>query len=1002
MARLLVSLATLALIWFLPAVSHAICGDGVLDVGEQCDDGNLVGGDGCAADCTFEGCAIDGTWDGAPAGVVIGWYLGEDGAGNITGTRILESNPGGPVETTGSRMGPNVTLNVLIPLAGVMSDCDTIVFTTPPFEFTMTRLSSTICGDGQLDPGEECDDGNYVHGDDCDNYCVCIGNCTPPVCGDGTTESPEQCDDGNVSGGDGCSAACTLEACGNGVLDVGEDCDDGNTANGDGCTAVCTIQICGNGTPELGEDCDDGNVSGGDGCSAACTLEVCGNSVLDVGEECDDGNTTNGDGCTDTCTVQICGNGAAEPSEECDDGNTNGGDGCSAACTIEECGDGVLDVGEECDDGNLVEGDGCTATCEIQVCGNGALEPSEECDDGNTENGDGCSEECTVTTCGNDVVELGEQCDDGNDVGGDGCASDCTFEGCTLTGTWDGAPADLEIRWHLAEDGANNVTGVRILSVSPQSPIATGGSRTDSSVTLDLMPFVLTGTMTNCDTILFGPPFTFTMTRLSSSLCGDGIVDPGEECDDGNFLDGDVCNAFCSLPDCGDGLVNQGEECDDGNHINGDTCDNNCTVPDCGNGILDPSEQCDDGNLDGGDACSPGCTLPSCPDGSVDPGEECDDGNSVDNDGCARNCKFPACGNGIEESGESCDDGNTADCDGCSAGCASEQDADSDLIVDVCDNCPVHYNPSQRDRDDDGIGDSCDEPVSVATATGTDVQVSVDLSSGNALVPNPVTAVDITFAMAVGAGTTSVTVIEAPPGELLGANFKLGASGTILNLATTATVAGPIDVCFTYDDGALPPGEEALLTFLHEEAGDFVDRTTSLDIDGNVLCGRVTSFSRFTLGVAVGALGKVRVSLRQEVTEEAADRLPRLVIKLAPPVGTSINPAETGVTITLLQEDDPAFRRVIPPALWETVKTGKKYRLEDATGALAGGITKAKLKVSPRGVTLKLAGNSLDLSAIQPGDLRLRCDFGSDTFATVLTCTAKSNGSRTKIRCQSP
>jgi cysteine-rich repeat protein len=27
------------------------CGDGILDGGEICDDGNVVGGDGCAADC---------------------------------------------------------------------------------------------------------------------------------------------------------------------------------------------------------------------------------------------------------------------------------------------------------------------------------------------------------------------------------------------------------------------------------------------------------------------------------------------------------------------------------------------------------------------------------------------------------------------------------------------------------------------------------------------------------------------------------------------------------------------------------------------------------------------------------------------------------------------------------------------------------------------------------------------------------------------------------------
>ncbi|MFO8058817.1 MAG: DUF4215 domain-containing protein [bacterium] len=29
-----------------------VCGDGSVDAGEQCDDGNLTVGDGCSADCT--------------------------------------------------------------------------------------------------------------------------------------------------------------------------------------------------------------------------------------------------------------------------------------------------------------------------------------------------------------------------------------------------------------------------------------------------------------------------------------------------------------------------------------------------------------------------------------------------------------------------------------------------------------------------------------------------------------------------------------------------------------------------------------------------------------------------------------------------------------------------------------------------------------------------------------------------------------------------------------
>ena len=41
--------------------------------------------------------------------------------------------------------------------------------------------------------------------------------------------------------------------------------------------------------------------------------------------------------------------------------------------------------------------------------------------------------------------------------------------------------------------------------------------------------------------------------------------------------------------------------------------------------------------------------------------------------------------------------------------CAAGQgDADSDGVIDVCDNCPDHYNPGQEDCDSNGIGDICE------------------------------------------------------------------------------------------------------------------------------------------------------------------------------------------------------------------------------------------------------------------------------------------------------
>src|SRR5579862_2786316 len=45
--------------------------------------------------------------------------------------------------------------------------------------------------------------------------------------------------------------------------------------------------------------------------------------------------------------------------------------------------------------------------------------------------------------------------------------------------------------------------------------------------------------------------------------CGNGIVDPGELCDDGNTISGDGCAADCKSREiCGDGFVdhNRGEE----------------------------------------------------------------------------------------------------------------------------------------------------------------------------------------------------------------------------------------------------------------------------------------------------------------------------------------------------------------------------------------------------------------------------------------------------------
>jgi len=154
-------------------------------------------------------------------------------------------------------------------------------------------------------------------------------------------------------------------------------------------------------------------------------------------------------------------------------------------------------------------------------------------------------------------------------------------------------------------------------------------------------------------------------------VCGNGVLQDGEECDDGNTAPGDGCDGGCFLQ-CGNGVIDAAaEECDDGNRVSGDGCDEFCLEEVCGNGRQEANEECDDGNTVGGDGCDPGCLI-ECGNGVVDPGEDCDDGNLVPGDGCDATCVAEVCGNGILQEGEICDDGNTLGGDGCSPICEPE------------------------------------------------------------------------------------------------------------------------------------------------------------------------------------------------------------------------------------------------------------------------------------------------------------------------------------------
>jgi cysteine-rich repeat protein len=239
------------------------------------------------------------------------------------------------------------------------------------------------------------------------------------------------------------------------------------------------------------------------------------------------------------------------------------------------------------------------------TCGDRIVESDETCDDGNATGGDGCNSQCQMeanyvcptagqpcmsrSLCGNRIVTSDETCDDGNTLDGDGCSRDCK---------------SIESGWRCRVPG-----------------------------------------------------------QLCTPICGDGILKGNEECDDGNVLNGDGCSSTCRIEtDLVCQQVDAGSTCDGG------------VPPICGDGMVSPDEECDDGsdpsqyshnedNVYG--ACTTACTLgPYCGDGMVNGPEECDlgDGNGANygETGCTFACTIPHfCGDGIVDTdrGERCDRG---------------------------------------------------------------------------------------------------------------------------------------------------------------------------------------------------------------------------------------------------------------------------------------------------------------------------------------------------------
>lgn len=301
--------------------------------------------------------------------------------------------------------------------------------------------------------------------------------------------------------------------------------------------------ICGNGTVEGAEECDDGDQVADAICSADCHF-TCGNGVVD-------------DGFGELCDTGIASGTGACPAA-CDDGmactaDVLAGSGCQAQCmnspiTVPAAGDGCCPAGA-----NATTDSDCPA-----VCGNMVLETGEACDTGILAGTGACP---TALTC-NDLMA----CTTDTLTGAGTCAATCGHTNITT-------PMNGDLCCPPGATPANDTDCV----------LGCGNGIVNPGETCDIG-------------IAAGP-------GACPTTCSDGMA-----CTRDVLTNAGTCTAACTFPaittmTAGDGCCLPG-----GNN----NTDSDC-APVCRNGVVEMGEQCDDGNSNNTDACSNTCTLTAVP-----------------------------------------------------------------------------------------------------------------------------------------------------------------------------------------------------------------------------------------------------------------------------------------------------------------------------------------------------------------------------------------------------
>lgn len=298
--------------------------------------------------------------------------------------------------------------------------------------------------------------------------------------------------------------------------------------------------------------------------------------------------------------ADICGDGMVTGDEECDDSNNNNDDDCLDDCTL-ACGDGVVGVGELCDPAIAAGDEGaCPADCEDdEACTQDTLSGTgcqTECINAaitDTTDGDGCcpdsgnanNDSDCVAVCGNGVREGGEACDTAIQAGDPGACPEscedqvaCTTDTLSGAGTCDAVCSNVAIIDPINDDGC--------------CP-AGANAGTDNDCSTSCGDGVVTGSET-CDTAIGAGS-----AGACPTACNDGMA-----CTSDALLSGGTCNASCSYTEItatidGDGC------CPSGANAN---TDSDCQAV-CGNDVVETGEECDDGATSPGDGCDELCQF---------------------------------------------------------------------------------------------------------------------------------------------------------------------------------------------------------------------------------------------------------------------------------------------------------------------------------------------------------------------------------------------------------